>query len=98
MPNVIYAWDGLGTNESDPGPDIVPLTPSDSADISNTVHGHTVTGVRAIRVETGGDLKVTMASGQARTLKFADGETRVGQFVRLWSTGTTASGQIEGHI
>jgi hypothetical protein len=74
---------------SDPGDDIYPITPSDSVDLS--------TSVRALRANTAGTIKTTMRGGQARTLNFAAGETRVGRFVRVWSTGTTATG-IEGHV
>jgi hypothetical protein len=91
-----YAWDIA--DEGMPGPDIVPITPDDATNISTTIHGIAVVGVRALRVENGGDVKVTMADGNDRVLKFADGETRIGQFLRVWSTGTTASGQIEGHV
>jgi hypothetical protein len=76
---------GLG----DAGDDIFPITPSDSLDLP--------TAVRAIRANTAGAIVVTMRSGQQRTLNFAAGETRVGRFIRVWATSTTATG-IEGYV
>jgi hypothetical protein len=81
------------TGLSAPGVDIVPITPDDDNNLA--------TACRALRANTAGTIKVTMAGtdgeGVDRTLNFAAGETRVGRFRRVWSTGTTATG-IEGHV
>lgn len=42
----------------------------------------------AIRAESAGTIKVTTAAGEDRPLKFKAGETRVGQFTRIWSSTT----------
>lgn len=91
----IYAW-SIG-DRGEPGVDIVPVTKSDSADQSNTVGGVAVVGYRALRANTAGVIKVTMASGEARSLNFLAGETRVGFFQRVWSSVTTVT-DIEGHV
>lgn len=88
---------------SGPGPDIIAITPNDDADISNTLGPHTVVGVRAIRSANAGSVRVTMASGEVRDLAFTAGETRTGQFQRVWATGTTvvietAGAGLEGHL
>lgn len=92
----IHAWSVL--NDSDPGADIIPISPSDTLDISSTAeNGDTVIGVRALRANTAGVIVAIMASGQTRTLNFLAGETRVGFFQRVKATSTTCTG-IEGHI
>jgi hypothetical protein len=82
-----------GQGASDPGVDIIPITPDDAADLPVLL--------RALRANTAGTIKVTMVgvdgAGVQRTLNFLAGETRVGQFIRVWDTGTTAGG-IEGHV
>lgn len=90
-----FAWDG--EDESAPGPDIVPVTPSDTADQSTTIGNTPVVGYRAIRANTAGTIRVTMESGAIRTLNWAAAETKPGCFVRVWATGTTCSG-IEGFV
>jgi hypothetical protein len=86
-------FNGHLSDSDAPGPDIVPITPDDDNDLA--------LAVRALRANTGGTIKVTMfgvgATPVDRTLNFLAGETRVGQFVRVWATGTTADG-IEGHV
>jgi len=53
--------------------------------------------IRAIRVTAAGAVKITGYDGVAATLAFSDGETRNVGAVRVWVTGTTATG-IEGMI
>lgn len=59
------------------------VTPSDSAEIPIT---------RSLYIGTSGDLKVTMADGQAVTFKnVPDGSILPIQAQIVWTTGTTAS-------
>lgn len=90
-----FAWDI--SDDSQPGVDIVPITPSDSADISTTIGNDTIVGVRALRAQVAGNIKVTMAGGNDRTLAFLAGETRPGFFKRVWGADTTATG-ISGYV
>lgn len=55
------------------------------------------TPVRALRVVTGGVVKVTGYDGSVWLANFLDGETRPLRVRQVWATGTTASG-IEGMI
>lgn len=76
---------------SDPGFDIVTITPSDVADLA--------VPVRALRANAAGTIKVSMPGNGVRvdrTLNFLAGETRVGVFLKVFATGTSATG-IEGH-
>ena len=67
--------------------DIIPVTPSDAADLSPNV--------RAIRVQTGGTLRITTGVGMVRNTFIADGELLPVYAQRIHATGTTATG-IEG--
>lgn len=97
-----FAWNIA--NPSAPGSDIVPITPDDNNDIrTELANGNVAVGVRALRATSAGTMRVLMANGQTRDLDFVAGETRVGQFLRVLSTGTTvnsdSSGEgIEGHV
>src|SRR5688572_28847522 len=98
----VYAWQ---INDlSQPGPDIIPITPDDNNDIQSTgANGDIIIGVRALRSASAGTMRVKMVSGQTRDLDFVAGETRVGMFLRVLDTGTTvntdSSGDgIEGHV
>lgn len=96
-----HAW--RIADPSAPGPDIVPISPSDEdTDITNTINGSVVTGLRAIRSSVAGNVRVKMASGEIRNLEFTAGETRVGQFLQVRATGTNvteSAGQgLEGLI
>lgn len=60
------------------------ITPDDDTDMEFVT--------RAIWVGTGGDLKVTTLGGETETFKnIPDGTEKVGFFVRVFATGTTAS-------
>lgn len=62
------------------------LTPSDTTDLSPMP--------RAVRVATGGDVKITPAKGNVPVVisGVVDGEYLPVLVKRLWATGTTASG------
>ncbi len=62
---------------------------SDTADLA--------TPIRAIRATVAGNVVVITASGSARTMAFAAGETRTVVATRVKSTSTTATG-LEGAI
>jgi hypothetical protein len=63
--------------------DYWPVTPSDSTDLAVVT--------RALIIGTAGTLKVTRIDGTAVTLTVPTGELRI-RVVRVWATGTTASG------
>lgn len=90
-----HAWDAA--DDESPGSDVVPITPSDGSDVTTTSGSDTITGVRALRANTAGTIKVTTSAGNARIMNFLAGETRPVFASRVWSTGTTATG-IEGHV
>lgn len=69
---------------SGPAPDMVPVTPSDSADLGAVAV--------ALYVETGGRIVVTTAAGHERNIGVADHAYLLVGVQRVWSTGTTASG------
>lgn len=53
------------------------------------------TMIRAIYVGVAGDVKVTWKGGATTTYKnLPAGTTKVGRFVRVWSTGTTATSLV----
>jgi hypothetical protein len=93
----VYAWSQL-IDRDDPGPLIVAVTPADGSDQTNSVGGVTITGYRALRANTAGTISVIMqGAAAAQSLNFAAGETRIGMFIRVRASGTTATG-IEGHV
>lgn len=63
--------------------------------LSDTVNVPQV--IRSLRADVGGVIKVTCLNGVVARLNFAGGETRSGMFIRIWATGTTATG-IEGAL
>lgn len=67
-----------------PATDIIPVTPSDSADLPMVAP--------AIYVETGGALAVVTVAGQTRTLTVADFSLLAVGVSRVLATGTTATG------
>lgn len=90
-----YAWDIV--DQTVPAVDIVDITPSDTENIVNMVGGNSIVGVRALRANNAGNITVLMGKhGQQRTLSFAAGETRVGQFLRVMDTGTTVQSDSSG--
>lgn len=66
------------------GLDLVPVTPSDSADLE--------TPARALRIKTGGTLRITTYTGEVRDTEVADGELLPVFVVRVHETGTAATG------
>jgi len=64
--------------------DIVPVTPSDSVDL--TIHA------RSIRAATGGTLRITTFLNNVRNTNIADGETLPVYARRIHASGTTATG------
>lgn len=74
-------------NLSSPAYNVVIVTPSDTDDLVNVS--------RFIRSELAGVIKLTTLGGQTVILKFAAGETRAIRATRIFTTGTTAAGQIE---
>lgn len=69
---------------SGPARDIVPVTPSDSTDLTDVAIG--------LYVETGGTIVLTTVQGQTRTVQVADFSILPVGVVRVLSTGTSASG------
>lgn len=70
-----------------PADDVVPITPSDSADLTEAI--------RAIRLSmsgTAGTVRVTTRAGNVRDLPIVAGEQWTVRITRVWATGTTASG------
>lgn len=69
-----------------PATDIVPVTPSDGADLA--------TPALALKIETGGTVKLRTPGGGAttRTVVVADGELLPVMATRVLATGTTATG------
>lgn len=63
-----------------PAMDIAPVTLDDSNDLAQVTIG--------IQVLAAGNLKVTMANGQARTIYLTPGVWPI-RVTRIWSTGTT---------
>lgn len=72
-----------------PASDVFPITPDDASDLA--------VATRAIRADTGGDVVLVTMSGNERTCRFSDGETRPIRATRVKATGTTASG-LEGMV
>jgi len=82
-------FETLSPGLTSPGSDVFPITPDDDNDLTKVT--------RAIRAGTGGDIVAVMLSGNTRTLKFADGETRAVRVRRVLVSGTTA-GDMEGIV
>ena len=64
--------------------DLVPVTPSDDDDLE--------VSARALRIGTGGTLRITTAKGNVRNTNVDDGEVLLVQVTRVHATGTTATG------
>ena len=72
-------------NLSGPATDIVPVSPSDAADLE--------TVALALYVETGGDVVIKAVNGgAARTVTVADFSVLPVGVARVYATGTTATG------
>ncbi len=74
---------------SGPATDILPITPSDTADLTAVAI--------ALYVETGGDLVINTVAGQTRTIAVDDFSILPVGTTRVLSTGTTATG-IHGMV
>lgn len=71
------------TKPSDPGIDIVPVTPSDDTDLTGGL-------CRALYIGASGTLRVLTANEQVRTVTVLPGVLPV-QVKRVYATGTTAA-------
>lgn len=90
-----YAWNI--DNKSQPPTDWIPITPDDDNDVTSTAeNGSTITGLRAIRAQSAGDVRVKMVTGAIRTWQMAAGETRTGFVLRVYDTGTTVDIDTDG--
>ncbi len=74
-------------NLSSPAYDVIVATKDDVNDLAKVS--------RFIRSEGAGNIQVTTLAGSTVILRFAAGETRAIRATRIWSTNTTAVGQIE---
>jgi hypothetical protein len=81
MPN---PFDSREASLSGPAHDIVPVTPSDSLDLSIVA--------LALYVQTGGNLSIVTEAGTARTVTVADFSILPVGVRRVNLTGTTATG------
>lgn len=91
-----YAWDAA--DDESPGGDVLPITPHDSNAITTTrASAEVITGVRALRANTAGVIRVITEAGNTRDMNFLAGETRPIFATHVKSAGTTATG-IEGHV
>ena len=66
----------------------ISVTPNDSADIASC---------RALLVGVAGDVKVTYKNGETDTVYLAAGMWHGMEVLRVWSTGTTATGIHAGY-
>lgn len=64
--------------------DLIPITTSDTVDLERAA--------RAIRVGTGGTLRITTLRGEVRNTNVIDGEVLLVGVTRVHATGTTATG------
>lgn len=64
--------------------DLVPVTPSNTVDLP--------VPARALRIKTGGTLRITTYTGQVRNTEVVDGEVLLLFTLRVHATGTTAAG------
>jgi len=74
------------TGITNPADHIEEVTPDDANDLNFVTRSLNVTG--------GGTVKVTMADGSVGTLYISDGGAKPVRVVRVWSTGTTATGIV----
>lgn len=77
-------FDGRALSLSDPGRDIIPVTPDDATDLAKVAV--------AIYVETGGNVTFVTPAGNQRTVTVADLSILPVGAVRVLATGTTATG------
>lgn len=68
---------------SDPIQNAAAVTPDDAADLANTT--------RAVFVGTGGNLRVTLATGDTVTFANVGAGWHPLRVTRVWATGTSAS-------
>lgn len=64
--------------------DLIPVTPSDTEDLP--------VPARALRIRTGGTLRVTTYTGAVRDTEVADGELLLLFTTRVHASGTSAAG------
>lgn len=84
-----YDRDNVSRASAAPADDAYMITPNDSANLA--------TPVRAIRVAVAGDVRILSALGEDRTLTMLAGETLKCGALKVFSTGTTATGLL-GYI
>lgn len=70
-----------------PADDVVPVTPSDAADLTEAIRA-----IRLAATGTAGIVRITTRTGSVRDLPIVPGEQWNVRIVRVWTTGTTASG------
>lgn len=75
---------------TEPANDMLIATPSDTVDLPKKC--------RAIRATNAGNIQVTTPAGSVVVCAFLAGETRPIAATRIWSTNTTATGNIECYI
>jgi hypothetical protein len=83
-----YSYDRDNVARADPGPadDMFDITPGDSENLAQPV--------RALRVGGAGDLHVITRSGSERTIAVLDGEVITCGILKVFATGTTATGLL----
>lgn len=77
-----------GTSLRDPAAGIVPITASDTVDIT---YNGTVTQSRALIITVSGTVKLTDANGVIGIVTLPAGQFSI-RASRIWSTSTTATG------
>lgn len=83
-----YNYDRDDLARADPGPadDMYTITPNDGANLAQPV--------RALRVSVAGDLHVITRSGSERTIAANDAEVITCGILKVFATGTTATGLL----
>ena len=71
---------------SSPPQHLFAITPNDGADLA--------TAVRALNVSAAGTVRVTTVGGDTETIYVAAGGAFPVRAIRVWSTGTTATGIV----
>lgn len=77
-------FSGFSSGLESPATHILPVTPSDTADLPHAS--------RALNVATAGALRVTTIGGTTGTVYVAAGVPFPVRVTRVWQTGTTAAG------
>ncbi|WP_299681643.1 hypothetical protein [uncultured Roseobacter sp.] len=80
------AFESYQTGLESPAVRLIPVTPSDTEDLTEAS--------RAINVASDGALRVTTIGGTTATIHVAAGIAFPIRVSRVWSTGTTASGIV----